>query len=67
MSLFRSIFCNIAAFSLNEEYVVRRTFFPSEWCLKKNQNAPRPSEFKKNLNASKPSEHPPQVEECLKV
>ena len=41
-------------------------------CLKKNLNAPRPSEhppvlFKKNLNASKPSEHPPQVEECLKV
>ena len=26
-------------------------------CLKKNQNAPRPSLFKKNLNASKPSEH----------
>ena len=38
-------------------------------CLKKNQNAPRPSEllFKKNLNASKPPEHPPHVEECLKV
>ena len=32
MSLFPSMFCKISTFSLNEERV-RRTFFPSEWCV----------------------------------
>ena len=39
---FSEYFGTITAFSLYVEYVVR--FFPSGWCLKKNQNAPRPSE-----------------------
>ena len=32
MSLFPSMFCKLSTFSLYEERV-RRTFFPSEWCV----------------------------------